>query len=214
MLFAAACAAALVFAAFAGAYSARSFQPSELISHPSESFTAVIAVANILFVGFLFVQIQDNRRSSERQLRAYLCIEIAPEDRPNIDPDQEITIFLRVVNRGQTPAYQVKQVSNIGLAPFPLIGDLPIEPLELPAHPVTIGPSAYVTATAHLPRALTQAERNSLLQGSWRIYIFGATTYLDTFGGERKTKYRMMIPITPNGQMRGIKSCEAGNEAT
>jgi hypothetical protein len=59
--------------------------------------------------------VKGGEETAKRQLRAYLCVEIFPDDHPIVNFDGPIVVLLRIVNRGATPAYGVEQTVIIGV---------------------------------------------------------------------------------------------------
>ena len=106
---------------------------AKFLEDPIEFIIGVIAVANMILAGLVIIQIRDSRKSSERQLRAYLFTEIT--EKPFFDADREILVVLRLINRGQTPAYKVTSSTIISIdtiVPTPgLKIDSPIGPIIL-----------------------------------------------------------------------------------
>jgi hypothetical protein len=88
---------------------------------PIEAITTVIAIANGAFVILLLVQIADSRRSSERQLRAYVFVEKINIFPYPSAPDRISSVDVVIRNFGNTPAYKatIKHESTVfsGLIP-------------------------------------------------------------------------------------------------
>jgi hypothetical protein len=176
------------------------------------------AVAGALIQALIFVVML---RTSRQQLRAYLFVEFSPRQ-PFFDPLQGVQIPLRIVNRGQTPAYRVSQVISCNVLPFPLVSD--------PSHPTnaqiedqqsfhTIGPTGHIDIFAQLERPLTTAESDGLLEDAARIYVWGEIRYSDAFTWwryrrqPRYSRFRYMIPVNPNLSMQGLMVAPEGNRA-
>jgi hypothetical protein len=182
------------------------------------SATVFIAVLNfILAFGTIFLWLATRRlvkgseRTAERQLRAYLCVEIT--ESPIFNPDREIVVILSIINRGQTPAYRTTNSVVISLDTTIPSKDLRIKRDAGPHHPVVIGPNGSIKITPWFPRPLSNVEKGQLIAGTHHIYIFGTIDYTDAFGNTRHTSYRMKWNISPDGTPLGIDSCEDGNDS-
>jgi hypothetical protein len=177
---------------------------------PIELITAIIAIANIVLSILIFVEIGDGRRSSERQLRAYVGVEVSRKDTPIFDPNKNITVILKITNRGSTPAYKLKIASFIQIHKVPLTETLRGVPDT--AHSITLGPSASTKTMAVFMRPLTEGEKTAILDENSSIYIWGKITYTDAFGSDRFTGWKMEWAFRSDGT-HAIVSCADGNEA-
>jgi len=185
-------------------------------------FTLVLAIATIR------LWIATNRlwegaeRSSERQLRAYVCLN---KTSVVIDKDNFPKINFVVTNFGQTPAYEWRQWHSAVLTDFPLSVDLP--PIkDLPTVPGSIiGPTDSrhlygnpLPEDIHAPlagnRRVTSDELRALRNGSKALYVYGEGTYRDAFGNQRFLRFRVMTggPLGLPADGRTI-DCHEGNEA-
>lgn len=158
--------------------------------------------------------VKGGEETARRQLRAYVCIEIFPDDHPIVSFDGPIVVILRIVNRGVTPAYGVEQTVIIGVVKLPPPAKIKIPTTDLLANPITLGPNANVIVNAIIPNGVKDEERKLLLAGTHVFHVAGTVSYLDAFGEHRVTNYNMIMPIGPDGNPFGIQSCEQGNEST
>jgi hypothetical protein len=193
------------------------------VAHTLHSFHKLkddwIAVATIMLAlitaGLLWIAGRQIT-TSRAQLRAYIGPEIFPDDTEIIvfDQNKEITIPIRLVNRGQTPAHGVTHRVVIGLAPFPPIEEIPFDTSEPSSFPIVIGPGANILITAHFPKALTAPEQTALRKGTWRVYIGGRVNYRDVFKRPQFSTYRMSLSFRVDGTLRGIETAERGNDSS
>jgi hypothetical protein len=178
---------------------------------PIELITAIIAFANIVLAILICVQIRDGRKSSERQLRAYVGVEVSKEDKQSFNPGGNTTVILMIANRGATPAYKLKIASMIEIHDVPLIASLDAMPDG--SHSITLGPSSTTKTLAIFERALNDGEQDAIIGERKAIYIWGRVTYTDAFGNDRFTNWRMEWAFQPGGGTHGIVSCPEGNDA-
>jgi hypothetical protein len=181
------------------------------------------AVSGAFLQAFIFFVMLS---TSRRQLRAYVFVETKEDDQPLINGargsgDEKGTIIpLHIVNRGQTPAYRVHFwiTTNVLADPFPFKGSP--TPTRKPSFTyIDLGPNQPIPIFGIMDRAWTQAEMAMLLGQKGQIYVWGTVFYRDAFTRYpwcrwRRTEFRLMIPVQPDGGVHGIMFCEKGNKAT
>jgi hypothetical protein len=142
-------------------------------------------------------QAADFRDQGQRQLRAY----VFPDDVSIENADADLSkaesaaprFDVKIKNYGITPAYNVTNIVGGTFAPFPLnIGQVwhlnsgqSISVFFLP-------PGRRDQAFAYILGAtspLNQEQKRLLGQGVMAIYLFGETTYIDTFDKLRCTRF-------------------------
>lgn len=144
------------------------------------------------------------------QLRAYISVGPIESSAPTFDPN--ITVLLEVKNRGQTPAYSLISQTTVDVLPFPQETEFPIAKIEGIGSKCDLDKDAVLTlrATRH---ALSQEERERLVKGAARIYVYGLIRFADAFNNERYKRYALMIPVEPDGRMLGLQYCASGNDS-
>jgi hypothetical protein len=160
------------------------------------------------------------RDTSERQLRAYICLESAILKFP--EPDvPEAQIHLK--NCGQTPASEVRGWIHTWFAEYPLDEIPPTAPEDLLKGTQTLAPgriSIYVTPKKP---PLPAQYLNLLGTRKFTLYVYGEVRYKDIFGRERYTKYRLIYGGTEGTRKTTgkdgseqwlLKPDTEGNEAT
>jgi hypothetical protein len=149
-------------------------------------------------------------KTTERQLRAYISItKVRIRD---IVVDGKPKAAIRIINVGQTPAYNLTAYFAMGLYPFDQIPDLPPEG-ELSK--VSLGSNQSIRHCVELAGILNQERMNAIYQGQYAIFVMGVVKYTDTFKAPQYNKIRLMY--THRGIERGSRTmevCPEGNEET
>jgi hypothetical protein len=209
-------------------------------AHPKEYWKAITAPVNaanwilaffavigsILAWGTLIVI----RRSSERQLRAYVLPESADisnvADPPlAIGPPRETAakilypewgavVMVQVKNMGQTPAFDVLHYSDLVFREFPLKTPLPLIPSNKGLIGAPLGPGICISKKKDHP-PLTPEQLSSLRRGESSFYLYGVVTYMDIFKKRHFTRYRLLHNpgAGPIGVSTFFTFAEEGNEA-
>jgi hypothetical protein len=177
------------------------------IDDPVATFTLFLAVATVLLVGVVLMQVRDARISSERQLRAYVFNDHASL----VDFDDIPTIQVLIKNAGQTPAFSVVAWNAVVLAQVPLIK---LErPAELTITRCNLGPGMSFHVTTRLD-ALPQTKRAAIRAGSEALYVHGRADYIDAFGANRFLTWRLLYGEDSARRPDGSLEVHAeGNEA-
>lgn len=157
--------------------------------------------------------------SSERELRAY----VFPRGADLLDgrfavPVQKALVnqpgaFVAIQNYGQTPAYKLVSWADIAV-----IDVMAEDKLSVPI-PVafqsasSVPPGGAISKLRRLPRKITAQEAAGIAAGSHGIFIYGRAEYVDAFGKNRFTNFRLSY----TGQWPPIKGatftfCNGGNE--
>ena len=128
---------------------------------------------------------RDARRSSERQLRAYVLIErielATVRDKP------EFTAYAR--NSGQTPAYGLR--FSIGVTSPEPGGDAEIDE-QKPFVSLDIGAGADQPMSVRW-EVFDGKHRDDVLNGRANAWLHGVITYRDVFGKERSSWFKSVI---------------------
>lgn len=198
-----------------------------LISWPE----GITTWALMLTLAAVILQTRAYRQSSERQLRAYVVVElvtllnvaeapdhIAEKDRtlahlhyPNSGPVAE----LKIKNVGQTPAYQLQHWGDICYREYPLTGTLGEVGRQFPPMPMVLGPGIGTVKNFRTLPPLSDVQKEQMRNGTGAIYIQGDVVYTDTFGQKRTTRYRIFHNNLSGvvGTCTSMTFCEDGNTA-
>ncbi len=173
----------------------------------------VVVTVGLIVVGFLTV---DRMRITEqRELRAYVGIVITPETVVNINVGMKPTCPLIIKNHGQTPAHGLESAAGIVIREYPLVSPLP-SPWGFSdgeGSKSALHPDQQFEFWVIAEQAITPADMQALQTGDTvRAYLFGEVKYLDVFGRDRHTTYKLVT----TGRRAGHSSfvfCKEGNEA-
>lgn len=133
------------------------------------------------------------REATARQLRAYLVVEVGKLNVFKVG--QKIAARFEIVNMGQTPAYNILQVSGLQVAgeEFPdeeaVFARLSIEEIKIrfPATEFVMGRLGGVTKESD--EVLSVEEHDSIISGRQRLFVYGNVIYDDIFGECRMTTF-------------------------
>jgi hypothetical protein len=136
--------------------------------------------------------IDEAKISSERQLRAYVCVESSKVENFAVGSIPTVNVLLK--NVGQTPAYRYRGQRTYGLGPFPYEGTFPFDFVavgglatgELPPRDLGPGGDSPISIAG---TAITQEDFDGITNGSRAIFIFGIAHYDDVFGRPHETQY-------------------------
>jgi hypothetical protein len=171
-------------------------------------FTTLLAIFTILLWLVTERTLRHAERSSERQLRAYLSLDL------KIDPivaDSKVQIWAVVVNRGQTPAYKCCNWNSMKIFSVTENPALPFNTPTTPRATITINPSHDMKAP--LQGITISAEQIASIQAEAnRIYVWGELLYQDAFRKDRKVTFRAMIGKR-DLLSQSVTYCVEGNEA-
>jgi hypothetical protein len=188
-------------------------------------FTGVLAVATIILAGFTIDLAFTSRKTAKRQLRAYVAARGISVY--GFGPDLPVRIGFRMINHGQTPAYDVSHASAIEILPHPLPPNfqLPTPTTPTPSsfvlHPNASFDAVIVAATAFNAVQINMATANE----GFRIYLYGTVTYRDAFDEKRETTFcvsvvpcQNLLSISHGSPFPSVKiafdASEQHNEAT
>jgi len=156
--------------------------------------------------------ILNDREIGEAQIRAYLTVE--PPTNSGLDKvGAGITpsMNLKIINTGQSPAYDVKYVAALMIEEYPLPidqGDLLVPHPSSIEQGATVAAQAHIGAIAKLDQPMTGDESESVMnEGKQRLFAVCIVTYFDVFKRHmRKTKFcahliKVGDPIVSNGRV-------------
>lgn len=154
--------------------------------------------------------VEVTRNTAERQLRAYISVEPHYEIHPNTVPDYRI----KVINRGQTPAYEVLGWSDGAISIGPEDEELDEYPTTRKANAInrTLGPGADFYLNASFTKPISNDEIKEMLAGRWWMFVWGEVTYRDAFMQQRYLRFRYRVGGHGMRVGRGFTICKGGNE--
>lgn len=150
--------------------------------------------------------------TARRQLRAYVSV-----DRAWIEfPEPGIPkVNVVVKNAGQTPAHNVHQWIHQWIAKYPLTTQLPTPPNGFVMSSSLLGAGATHDMQIEHPHPIIEPsfmDKIGTTEGT--IYVYGEIHYMDVFGNEHFTKYRLMHGGPEKPPAGVLSPCEEGNEAS
>jgi hypothetical protein len=149
-------------------------------------FTGVLAL-------FAFIQVRDSRKSSQRQLRAYVsAIPLNAALRPD---NMTMSVGIPLKNCGQTPAFEFRSRTSITVMPVPVPMEDGRDHLDFFPDPKDVGKpvptfvifpdSSHISNPVH---TFTFEESVRIATG-WGIYVSGRCEYTDAFGHPQWTEF-------------------------
>ena len=153
-------------------------------------FTVILAIAT----GFLWFATRDLVKGAEaasrRQLRPYVVID-STDLEEQMDTHEVFMQKLKIINKGQTPAYNLRGISKWILAEHPLPHDFDFEITMLPNQSfMMLGPGQDTGHNSHADGPFHPIEIIKIKSsGPWRLYNYGAFKYEDFFGTEYWTNF-------------------------
>jgi hypothetical protein len=156
-------------------------------------------------------QLEQARIHAEMQLRAYVHVSGATWQRGQ---DGKMWATLLVQNFGQTPAYEMVQwvclQNDVDQGGAPNFGELPDQ--TAPSRSI-LGPGSSTELLLATPGQLTRERESHIKEGRVTYFIHGAISYLDVFGAQRITRFRMLSTGQLAAQFK-FTACPDGNDAT
>lgn len=143
----------------------------------------LIVIGTFLLAGFVTIQISDSRKSSQRQLRAYIAIfdGAIGIHSTNIAGPFELVANINLKNSGQTPGYEFR--TNIEA----IIDDKDASPFIFPNTSHTSKSIIGAGTMTNLSKSvyIDAKTLNELKNGTKKIFIWGSADYVDAFGKSR-----------------------------
>jgi hypothetical protein len=175
------------------------------------------AFATCLIAGLAFYEIRANRRSEERQTRAYVDIQkteiefVDVPDENNVIVGKLIRTKVFLKNFGQTPA---KELTTWAAGQYRIGNANPsiVIPTELSA-PRSVPPGGEWSHRVDV--GITIPQFDALGIGADSFFVRGELRYVDAFGGSQETDYLLVVGGEP--RLRGGSSmgrARTGNRAT
>jgi hypothetical protein len=164
---------------------------------PVVALTGGILVANFLLVLTVILQIRDGRKSSERQLRAYIMSVVGVGFRQGGTRGLRFEFRPILLNTGQTPAYDAHIINGIRLLSPQEAESYDFRLQNMPGSVATLGPRQDRFTQAIFERRLSKAELREYRLGVRKLYVFGTITYRDAFRKHRYTNFCYSIAWWP-----------------
>ncbi len=152
------------------------------------------------------------QETSKRQLRAYVDVDQASITKS--DALGQLEAGLRLLNSGQTPAYDVTWRHAVAWLPYPFTEEsFHRSAAELASDaPSTMAAGGASMLTAVLREPVPAANIEAYQRGTMAIAVFGEITYRDTFGEHRSTAFRL-YNTSASGDA-SLRRAPSGNHST
>jgi hypothetical protein len=153
--------------------------------------TVILAVCTFVLVGLTKWQLNDFEKNSKRQLKAFISVLPPTFDEKGLDGNP-LVVACRLKNSGQTPAYNVHDVTELLIVPRSKGDSLP-DPRDFKyvsapkAEKYVIGPEVEVLLWKHPAR--DPMNLGGLLKTEYAIIFRGKIFYTDVFGDEHWTSF-------------------------
>lgn len=129
-----------------------------------------------------------SRDTAERQLRAYLYLHSCRI----VEFDGGYNLEAEIKNGGQTPAYDVRVMTESYFDDYPDGGDRPhYEPLD--THSSTVGPNHNIISAQRLLTNAKEEFFGKVRTGERGFWFQGKVVYTDAFGKPRFLKFRHVL---------------------
>jgi hypothetical protein len=151
--------------------------------------TLLLFLATVGLVLATWLLVRDAKKSSERQLRAY--ISVRPRTAIDVYAERTPTVTFQVINTGQTPAYNVRYLAIGEILPYPLArnqGDL-VSPMEEEISTRPVHAKMHIKGEAIAEQPISMEMYRAMIGTTHRFYLAGIVFYEDVFGITRKTKF-------------------------
>lgn len=165
----------------------------------------------LIGTGLLIWTLWETRRISQREQRAYIRID---HEGGTIVPGKPVSITLKVVNYGATPARDVAFQSGCLVRPDGWDwADEPDPPVEDKGRTfITVHPDSPVAMSFNMDETLSEATHQHIMAGRSKVYARGTLFYRDVFGRKRET--RIQVEFSGKDGNTKIQISGRGNTAT
>lgn len=149
------------------------------------------AKAAIASVGAADRQYRLAEQTSKRQLRAYLCTDIAYMQYESAQP----TAYVSFKNSGQTPAREVHGWIRVAIGAYPVTPGTLTVPLNagIMLSKNTIGAGGVAKLIGERTDPFSEAERLRIDDPHYAFYAYGQLKYIDVFGDDHHTTFRLIV---------------------
>jgi hypothetical protein len=188
--------------------------PNKLIAWP-DSVVALAVICTLFVIAWQSVEthasVEDNRKSSELELRAYLAVLIGEgtyQERRSVDKGGDLKFECRplIVNTGQTPARKIRFQARSAILPFPIPPETQLpETTDDSIGDSILGAQQNASMFSVLDDFVTDSEAEDIKKGvgDKGLYVWGNVTYEDIFGDKHFTRFCQRMYWTADGKARG-----------
>lgn len=155
--------------------------------------------------------IEQSELHAQRQLRAYISLKEAKLK--DVAVGMQPKAIIKFLNCGSTPAYETKIIQNIAIYNFVNRMSPEFDGSDITPSKMTVGPGVDVHNTIKSSHILTEGDIIGLNNGQLAIYVYGIASYVDAFGENRFTNYRLICGGDSGDALPALNICEEGNEA-
>jgi hypothetical protein len=148
--------------------------------------------------------------TAKRQLRAYILVDEA--NIGNFGPGAKPQVKITLRNFGQTPAYDVRQWSSLGVDHYPPRLDVPKCEWGKEMAKCPIGPNGILFSIPPNNRPLLPDDFTAIKGGGKAIYVIGGVRYSDAFGKDQATDFSLFFGGIAG--THGLSPTATGNGAT
>ncbi|WP_338827224.1 hypothetical protein [Bradyrhizobium sp. 27S5] len=153
--------------------------------------------------------VEHAEKTAQLQLRAYIGVSEVRIYHANGEWQPNIQISYR--NYGQTPAHALGSGVNYF---FHFRGEPSFWPVKIGQRPLYLAPSQEKTISILIPQFQWEPHKEALAKKSVGFFIFGEIHYIDVFGEDRWTKFRLQLDPDEDGiKEDGFIFCAEGNDA-
>jgi hypothetical protein len=158
-------------------------------------FTGIIAV-------YAIRQFEESRRSSERQLRAYLSVVVGAGIYQERLKGLRFEARPIILNNGATPAYKVRFSAVARIIPDKLAATYEFKmPTMLPVSQASIGPKENRIMSAVYPRMIPDHRAKKVVLGDKiALWVWGVVEYEDAFEQPRYTQFCQRLDWRSDGK--------------
>jgi hypothetical protein len=181
---------------------------------PTDALIAMLALCFVGLGGWQAYQLKRGadlaREDSRRRMRAYVSADLAGEILNAFSPGLP-AFQIRMINSGQTPAYDVRSWRAIAIHELPLGAELARPADAVEESDAVIGAGGEAFLALHWQGALGKEQLADIKAGTRGLYVFGCIEYLDVFGDRHHTQFCLYQALGNGARM---KRAAHGNAAT
>lgn len=161
----------------------------------------VSIVQALALIGTIFVL----KNTAQRQLRAYVCMTAGMLKFRHANM---FDIHIQIKNSGQTPAYKVKQWMRVEIGEYPRKTPIPDPPKNFQMSTGVVAPNEIHDMVRESYRIPAPDEDLGSLQKT--VFVSGRVLYVDAFGKNRQTDYRLIYGGPEGGKKQIIDNVWTG----
>jgi hypothetical protein len=169
---------------------------------PKLVLEAAEAFATVSIAGYAVLQFVESRKSSERELRAYLSVVIGGAIYQERSKPLRFEARPTLLNNGATPAYKVRYSAIAKIIPDTIA---PTYAFKIPAAPPvsqsSVGPKENRILSAVYPRLIRDSRVPTVMAGAGvALWVWGIVEYEDAFQNPRYTEFCQRLYWVPDGK--------------